>query len=304
MSCQDAPPNQASSNPAPKPTGFGEMIARMQTAELERPSGLPMGSRSMDDEFNNLASDIDVCMARFMQLQAYMTTALDRYKGCRLVGMDAHMLGRLVVYSADIGLTIPQVEALQQRLPDLHLIENDMWEATQAIEPHLDALLRCESEDMLNHVHDSPDENLPITPLLEACHIADPHNDEGDPVEPTMGEHTIDDEFYYLVSEIQDVTREFMGLQRTMTTALQRYTGTILLCDRIHRLCMLVLAAEHIGFDSRQKAYLGSKIPDLDYMEKVTWEQSREIKPHLPNIFESMAKQCSTICERQDRSAD
>jgi hypothetical protein len=109
---------------------------------------------------------------------------------------------------------------------------------------------------------------------------------------------------YYVATMIQDVTREFMGLQRTMTTALQRYTGTILLCDRIHHLCMLVLAAEHIGFDSRQKAYLGSKIPDLDYMEKATWEQSREIKPHLPNIFESMAKHRTTICERQDTNAD
>jgi hypothetical protein len=304
MPCQDAPPNPTSSTPAPQPTGFGEMIARMQTTGLERPLGLPMESRRMDDEFNNLASDIDVCIERFMQLQAYMTTALDRYKGCRLVGMDAHMLGRLVVYSADIGLTIPQVEALQQRLSDLHLIENDMWEAMQAIEPHLDDLLRRDSEDMLNHVHDNTDENLTITSLLEACHIADPQNDEGDPLEPTMGECTIDDEFYYLASEIHDVTREFMELQRTMTTALQRYMGTLLLSDRIHRLCMLVLAAEHIGFDSRQKAYLGSKIPDLDYMEKVSWEQSREIKPHLPNIFESMAKQCSTICESQDTNAE
>jgi len=280
------------------------MIARMQTSEPERPLGLPMERKSMDDEFNNLASDIDVCMERFMQLQAYMTTALDRYKGCRLVGMDAHMLGRLVVHSADIGLTIPQVEALQQRLPYLHLIENDMWEATQAIEPHLDDLLRCDSEDMLDHVYDNTGENLPITPLLEACHIADPQNDEGDIVEPTMGERTIDDEFSYLASEIQDVTREFMELQRTMTTALQRYTGTLLLSDRIHRLCMLVLTAEHIGFDSRQKAYLGSKIPDLDYMEKVTWEQSREIKPHLANIFESMGKQCTTICESQDTNLE
>ena len=304
MPCQDDPPNPASPPPAPQPTGFGEVIARMQTAKLERSLGFPMERRSMDDEFNNLASDIDVCMERFMQLQSFMTTALDRYKGCRLVGMDAHMLGRLVVYSADIGLTSPQVEALQQRLPDLHLIENDMWEATQAIEPHLDDLLRRDSEDMLNHVYDNTDENLPITPLLEACHIADPQNNEGDPVEPTMGERTIDDEFYYLASEIHDVTREFMGLQRTMTTALQRYTGTLLLGDRIHRLCMLVLAAEHIGFDSQQKAYLGSKIPDLAYMEKVTWEQSREIKPHLPNIFESMAKQDSTSCESQGTNVE
>jgi hypothetical protein len=54
---------------------------------------------------------------------------------------------------------------------------------------------------------------------------------------------------------------------------------------------MVVIAAEHIGFDSQQKAYMESAIPDLAYMERVTWEQSREIKPHLENIFESMANQ-------------
>jgi hypothetical protein len=98
----------------------------MQTAELERPLGLPMERRSMDDEFNSLAYDIDVCMERFMRLQSIMTNALDRYKGCRLVGMDAHMLGRLVNYSVDIGLSTQQVEILQQRVLDLYLIENEM----------------------------------------------------------------------------------------------------------------------------------------------------------------------------------
>ena len=66
----------------------------------------------MDDEFNKLANDIDVCMERFMQLQTNMTTTLDRYQWCGLDGMDAHMLGRLVHASIDIGLTIPQVEFL------------------------------------------------------------------------------------------------------------------------------------------------------------------------------------------------
>jgi hypothetical protein len=42
-----------------------------------------------------------------MQLKANMTTALDRYKGCHLVGMNAHMFGRLVLATIDIGLTIP-----------------------------------------------------------------------------------------------------------------------------------------------------------------------------------------------------
>ena len=263
----------------------------MQIADPDRPSHLPMEMRSLDNEFNNLAYDIDVCTVRFMQLQANMTNALDRYKGCRLVGMDAHMLGRLVNYSVDIGLTAQQVEILQQRVPDLYLIENEMWEATQAIEPHVDDLRHRGAEDMVNHVYENTEENLPITPMLEACQIAEPYESERGTVETTMGERTIDDEFNYLASEIYDVTHEFMGLQRTMTTALQRYTACLLLSDRIHHLCMVVIAAEHIGFDSRQKAYIESAIPDLAFMEKHTWEQSREIKPHLENIFESMANQ-------------
>jgi hypothetical protein len=186
-------------------------------------------------------------------------------------------------------------DLFQQRVPDLYLIENEMWEATQAIEPHLDDLCHRDSEDMVNHVYENTEENLPITPRLEACQIAEPF-DYGrgtveTTVETTMGERTIDDEFNYLALEIYDVTREFMGLQRTMTTALQRYTACLLLSDRIHHLCMVVIAAEHIGFDSRQKAYIESAIPDLAFMEKHSWEQSREIKPHLENIFESMANQ-------------
>ena len=156
-------------SPAPRPTGFGEWIRRMQTADPDRPLDPTMEVRSMDDEFINLANDIDVCTERFMQLQTNLTTALDRYQGCRLVGMDAHMLGRLVHATIDIGLTIPQVEFLQQRVPDLYLIENSMWEAIQEILPHLDDLLHPDLEAMVNHVYDNTEENLPITALLEAC---------------------------------------------------------------------------------------------------------------------------------------
>ena len=250
----------------------------MQTwIDPDRPSNLPAEMRSLDDQFNNLVFDIDVCTERFMQLQTNMTTALDRYKGCCMVGMDAHMLGRLVLAIIDIGLTIQQVEKLQQRLLDLYLIDNDMWEATQAIEHHLDDLLHIDSEAMVNHVYDNMEENLPITPLLEACQIAQPVDEERGPVEPTMGECTIDDEFKYLASEIDEVTGQFMSLQKTMITTLERYTRCLLLSGRIYDLEMVVLAAEHIGFDSQQKAYIESKIPDLVYMENVTWEQSLEI---------------------------
>jgi hypothetical protein len=81
-----------------------------------------------------------------------------------------------------------------------------------------------------------------------------------------------------------------MKLQTTMTTALERYTRCLLLGDRIYNLENVVFAAQHIGFDLQQIAHIESKIPYLVYMEKVTWEQSLEIKHYLPNIFESMGK--------------
>lgn len=51
-----------------------------------------------------------------------------------MVGMQAHMLGRLVHVAEHIGLTIPQVESLQQYIPYLYLMETIMWSATQEIE--------------------------------------------------------------------------------------------------------------------------------------------------------------------------
>ena len=142
---------------APRPTTFGEWIRIMQTAHPVRPFYPPMEMRSMDEEFINLANDIDVCTERFMELQTTMTkdAMLDTCQGCRLVGMDAHMLGRLVHAAIEIGLTIPQVEFLWQRVLDLHFMENVMWEATQEIKPHLYDILQPESLVMVNHVYDN-----------------------------------------------------------------------------------------------------------------------------------------------------
>ncbi len=288
MPCQDivdAPPAPAPPPPAQRPSGFGQCIRRMQTADPDRPLDPQMETRCMDLEFHNLAHDIDVCTERFMRLQTNMTTALDRYQGCRLVGMDAHMLGRLVHATVDIGFTTSQVEFLHQRLPDLDHMEKSMWEAAQEIEPHLHDLLDSDPEHMLNHVFDKPEENLPITPLLEACRLAQPYDKEVGPVEPTISEFCLHEEFNYLATEIDEVTHNFMRLQTTMTTALERYTKCLLLNDRIYHLEMVVIAAENIGFDSQEKAYIESKIPNLLYMEKVTWEQSLEIKPHLENLY-------------------
>ena len=264
----------------------------MRTADPDRPLDQPMPMTSMDDEFNNLANSIDVCTESFMELQTNITkdAALDRYRGCRLVGMDAHMLRRLVHGAIDVGLTIPQVEFLQERLPDLHFMENVMWEAGLEIEPHLYDILTPDSLAMVNHVYDNTEENLPITPLLGAGGVDQPIHEQRGPVEPPLEEFSIDAEFIYLAMEIHDVTRKFMTLQTTMTTALSRYMRCMLLSRRINDLEKLVLAAHHIGFDSLQIAHIESKIPDLVFMEEIVWEQSLEIKPHLPNILESMGK--------------
>ena len=85
---------------------------------------------------------------------------------------------------------------------------------------------------MVNHVYDNMEENLSITPLLEACQ-AQPYEEERGPMEPPMGERTIDEEFNYLAEEIDEVTGKFMRLQTTMTTALERHTKCLLLSDRI-----------------------------------------------------------------------
>ena len=139
------------------------------------------------------------------------------------------------------------------------------------------------------------EENLPLTPLLEACRVDQPSHEERGPVEPPMGERAIDNVFNHLAKEIDEVTDKFMRLQTTMTTALERYTKCLLLSDRIYNLERVVLAAQHIGFDSQQMGYIESKIPDLVYMEKVAWAQSLEIKPHLENIYESMDNQLKNL---------
>ena len=55
-----------------------------------------MEMRCIIDEFNYSTKEIDECTGNFPQLQKTMTIALERYQGCHLVGMQAHMLGRLV----------------------------------------------------------------------------------------------------------------------------------------------------------------------------------------------------------------
>ncbi len=125
----------------------------------------------------------------------------------------------------------------------------------------------------------------------EVYPFTQPIHEESGPVEPYPGEFSVDDEFNYLAEDIAEVTHDFMRIQKTMTTALDRYTRCILLSDRIYDLQNEVLAVQHIGFDSQQMAHIESMIPNLVYMEKGLWEQSLEIRPHLPNIFESMGKE-------------
>ena len=299
MPCQDIvdAPLAPVLDKAPRPTTFGEWIRIMQTAYSDRPAYPQMELLSMEEEFINLANDIDVCTERFMELQTTMTkdAALDTHQGCRLVGMHAHQLAKLVNAAREIGLTVPQVEFLQQRVPDLSYMEKVMWEAIQETEPHLYDILKPESLAMVNHVHDNT-ENHPMSPPLEVYPLTQPIHEESGPVEPYPGEFSVDDEFIYLMEDIAEVTHNFMRIQMTMTTALDRYTRCLVLSDRISDLQNEVLAAQHIGFNPQQMAYIESMNPNLVYMEKVLWEQSVEIQPHLPNIFESMGNEyCKSL---------
>ena len=125
----------------------------------------------------------------------------------------------------------------------------------------------------------------PITPLLELCGMDQPPDEERGPLEPPMGERTVDDELNYLIEEIDTVMGSFLRLQTTMTTALERYQGCLLLRAQIHSLERVVLAAEHLGYDSQQMAYIKRKIPYLCLMEKIMWDSYEEIKPHLEYQF-------------------
>lgn len=111
------------------------------------------------------------------------------------------------------------------------------------------------------------------------------YDEEDSQVDPLMGESTADREFNFLAEEIALLTANFMRLQTTMTTALERYTWCVLLSQDIYDLEMVVLACHHIGFDLQQMAYIERKIPDLVLMEEVAWEQSLELKPHLENLY-------------------
>ena len=55
-----------------------------------------------------------------------------------------------------------------------------------------------------------------------------PIHEERGPVEPSLGELIVDDEFNYLAEDIDEVTGKFMRLQTTMTIAVKRYQCLLL----------------------------------------------------------------------------
>jgi hypothetical protein len=60
-----------------------------------------------------------------------MTITLKRYYGCLMVGMQAHMLGKVVLASEHVGLAISQLHCVQWHIQDLCLMETIMWEANE-----------------------------------------------------------------------------------------------------------------------------------------------------------------------------
>ena len=70
-----------------------------------------------------------------------------------MIGIDIHMLGRVVCAALEIGLSIQQLEFIDHHIPNLWLMETIMWEATQEIEPHLENLHHLDIDMMINHVN-------------------------------------------------------------------------------------------------------------------------------------------------------
>lgn len=55
---------------------------------------------------------------------------------CILVGMQAHMLWKVVRVAKHIGLAVPQLEFVQRHIQDLCFMETNMWEAAHEIQTH------------------------------------------------------------------------------------------------------------------------------------------------------------------------
>ena len=107
----------------------------------------------------------------------------------------------------------------------LHQHPHDYAPTVCTMEGHFDAQLITRAQLLWRL--DKTEENLPIT-LLKLCGMEQPPDEERGPVEPSMGERTIDDEFNYLAEEIDTVMGHFLWLQTTMTIALKRYQCLLL----------------------------------------------------------------------------
>ena len=94
----------------PPITTFLEFFGEMQSADPDAPLDPPNGSVMYWRHVNYFVVHIDECTWYFLRLQKSTTIALERYHGCLLVGMQIHMLGRVVPANEHIGLIVPQLE--------------------------------------------------------------------------------------------------------------------------------------------------------------------------------------------------
>jgi hypothetical protein len=68
--------------------------------------------------------------------------------------MQAHMLEKMVPVAEHIGLTISQLEFVQQYIQYLCFMETIMWETTPENQPHLEYLLHPNIDMMVTYVND------------------------------------------------------------------------------------------------------------------------------------------------------
>jgi len=114
----------------------------------------PLEMIIVDDKLNFLAKEIDKSTRIFLRVQKTMTTTLNIYYGCLWNGMQAHMLEKMVPVAEHIGLTISQLEFVQQYIQYLCFMETIMWETTPENQPHLEYLLHPNIDMMVTYVND------------------------------------------------------------------------------------------------------------------------------------------------------
>ena len=109
---------------------------------------------------------------------------------------------------------------------------------------------------------DKTEANAPTTIFLEFLQKMQ-STDLDAPLDPPMEVLCIDDEFSYLVSQIDEYMRYFLRLQKTMTTVLEKYQRYLLVGMQIYMRGRVVHVAEDTGLIVPQQVFIQHHFPNL-----------------------------------------